>query len=193
MDGSMASSYRKHTSNRCQLVTLLAAVFAEIFLITNLVAFHILTNVGEEENSVDPFFERDSHRHRTVNTSNGNLSVEKQDHRAFVCITGQVARIELELKVQNLLNPLREAGFSPDIALILSDNNEELFASKKDENVTQPLFVSYKDTKRFLEERDFNVVTNTPYIQTKNPIINEDYQKELGGVRMDVRALNHAR
>eukprot|EP00978_Attheya_sp_CCMP212_P007642 scaffold17725_cov41-Attheya_sp.AAC.1 len=28
MDGSMASSYRKHTSNQCQLVTVLAAAFA---------------------------------------------------------------------------------------------------------------------------------------------------------------------
>eukprot|EP00978_Attheya_sp_CCMP212_P023532 scaffold72368_cov61-Attheya_sp.AAC.5 len=189
----MASCYRKHTYNQCQLVTVLvlAAAFAVIFLITNLVAFHILTNVGEEENRVDHFFERDSHR--TGYTSDGNLSVDKQDHRAFVCITGQVARIELELKVQNLLNPLREAGFSPDVALILSDNNEEIFASKRDENVTQPLFASYKDTKKFLEEKDFNVVTNTPYIQTENPIINKDYKKDLDRPRVHIRARNHAR
>ena len=193
MDGSMASFYRNHTSNLCQLVTVLAAAFAVIFVITNLIAFHILTNV-EEENRVDHFFERDSYHYHTAYTSDGNLSIDKQDHRAFVCITGQVARIELELKIQNLLNPLREAGFSPDIALILSDNNGELFASKKDEHVTQPLFASYKeDMKKFLEERDFNVVTNTPYIQTEHPILNKYYQAELDGTRMDVRAVNHAR
>jgi hypothetical protein len=47
--------------------------------------------------------------------------------------------------------------------------------------------------KKFLEERDFNVVTNTPYIQTEHPILNKYYQAELDGTRMDVRAVNHAR
>eukprot|EP00550_Attheya_septentrionalis_P010775 CAMPEP_0198304690 /NCGR_PEP_ID=MMETSP1449-20131203/57533_1 /TAXON_ID=420275 /ORGANISM="Attheya septentrionalis, Strain CCMP2084" /LENGTH=358 /DNA_ID=CAMNT_0044007219 /DNA_START=30 /DNA_END=1103 /DNA_ORIENTATION=- len=189
MDGSMASFYRNHTSNRCQLVIALAAAFAVIFLISTLAAFHIITN-REEENRVYHFFERN--QHHAPSTSHGNLSADR-DHHAFVCITGQVARMELELKVRNLLNPLLEAGFSPDVALILSDKSGEFFASKPNDKARTPLFASYKDAKEFLEERDFNVVTNTPYIQTKNPIINEDYQEELGGVRMDIRALNHAR
>jgi len=189
MDGRMSSSYRKHTSNRCQLVIALAAAFAVIFLISTLAAFHIITN-REEENRVYHFFERN--QHHAPSTSHGNLSADR-DHHAFVCITGQVARMELELKVRNLLNPLLEAGFSPDVALILSDKSGEFFASKPNDKARTPLFASYKDAKEFLEERDFNVVTNTPYVQTENPIINEDYQGQLDGVRTDIRATNHAR
>ena len=49
------------------------------------------------------------------------LQGRKLSQKCFVCITGQVERLELEDKVLHLLDPLRRAGLTPEVALVLTD------------------------------------------------------------------------
>ena len=57
-------------------------------------------------------------------TDNDNdLHHKSSPRRSFVCITGQLERLELDNKINSVLFPLRAAGYEPDIALVLDDSS----------------------------------------------------------------------
>ena len=45
------------------------------------------------------------------------ISTIKSVKRAFVCITGQLLRLELENKMKNLLGPFIDSGYEVDVGL----------------------------------------------------------------------------
>jgi len=54
-----------------------------------------------------------------------NLVIEtrqrsSETRTAFICITGQLGRLELDNKIQTLIHPLQENGYNIDVALVLS-------------------------------------------------------------------------
>jgi len=103
--------------------------------------------------------------------------------RSFVCITGQVNRLELDNKIGAVLNPLRQAGYEPDIALVLDDSSSTPHVTNdqkvKVDYTHQPAFASFSEAADALRDMDFNVVTDSPYVQVAEPILNEQYVSQL--------------
>jgi glycosyltransferase involved in cell wall biosynthesis len=50
-------------------------------------------------------------------------TVVSNTRRAFVCITGQLARLELTSKIENILRPLSRNGYKIDVAFVLTGGN----------------------------------------------------------------------
>lgn len=99
--------------------------------------------------------------------------------RSFVCITGQLERLELENKIVTVLQPLREAGYEPDIALILDDSSSHVTNTQRVQVDLNPAFGSYGSAVRHLRDRDFNVLTERPYEQEADPAVNDEYLSHL--------------
>ena len=117
-------------------------------------------------------------------TSSATSSINDTPHRSFVCITGQVNRLELANKVVVVLNPLRQAGFEPDIALILDDSSSTPHVTndqviKVDYTAHAPVFATFDDAVQLLRKMEFNVLTESPYIQVADPILSEKYVAQL--------------
>ena len=119
------------------------------------------------------------------NVSGGSSnSTSTNPHRSFVCITGQVNRLELANKIVAVLNPLRNAGYEPEIALILDDSSSTPHVTndqviKVDYTAHEPAFATMDDAVRLLREMEFHVLTDSPYIQVSDPILNEKYAAQL--------------
>ena len=112
-------------------------------------------------------------------TTNNNTS-----RRSFVCITGQANRLELANKIVAVLNPLRQAGYEPDIALILDDSSSTPHVTndqviKVDYTAHAPVFATFDDAVQLLRTMDVNVLTESPYIQVADPILSEKYVAQL--------------
>ena len=129
--------------------------------------------------------------HNRFNNSGGafpasafNGSTNNTPRRSFVCITGQVNRLELANKIVAVLNPLRQAGYEPDIALILDDSSSTPHVTndqviKVDYTAHAPAFATFDDAAQLLREMEFNVLTESPYIQVADPILSEKYVAQL--------------
>ena len=127
---------------------------------------------------------------RSNESSQGYLSMldsaDNQKHnssrRSFVCITGQLERLELDNKINSVLFPLRAAGFEPDVALVLDDSSLRVTNDVGPKGVDfdyAPVYTVFDDAVRDLQDLDFHVVTDSPYIQAADPIVNEEYVQHL--------------
>lgn len=102
--------------------------------------------------------------------------------RSFVCITGQLERLELDNKIGSVLGPLRAAGYEPDVALVLDDSSLRVTNAVGPKGVDfayAPAYGSFANAVDTLRDLDFRVVTDSPYIQSADPIINERYVQTL--------------
>lgn len=115
-------------------------------------------------------------------------------NRSFVCITGQLGRLELDNKIITMLAPLRNAGYEPDVALILDESSTYSTSRRA---ARPPSFQNYSQAVEYLGKLQFNVITSSPYRQGRNPLVRDDYLAQLdnGGtpVRRRQRVENHAR
>lgn len=76
---------------------------------------------------------------------------------AFICITGQLSRLELENKIRTLMEPLHGQGYNIDVALVLSEG-EPKFTNKA------------ADEKRYDSLKDaLKVFKNLSYVRVLNP------------------------
>ena len=87
-----------------------------------------------------------------------NISNPIEDKKkAFICITGQLSRLELENKIRNILEPLHQQGYELSVALVLS-KGEPKFTNKS------------ADESRYDSLRDaFEVLDNLQYVRILNP------------------------
>lgn len=129
------------------------------------------TIVSKESNMLTP------HRENQVESLSENTPVT-----SFVCINGQLERLELENKLETLLNPIRQdIGGSVDIALILTDNEAIYTKAYVSEQRAkhQPAFHTYQEATEYLTSRGFNVVTKGPVNHSKNPTVYREYLQRL--------------
>jgi hypothetical protein len=111
-------------------------------------------------------------------------SNDDEQKRAFVCITGQVSRLELDSKIRTLLKPLQKAGFTPDVALVLSESSDDnrTFWTKPNQHIQgghRPAFNKFQDASNHLTKYGFHVVSKNPYVQVEQPILRPDYVEKL--------------
>ena len=103
--------------------------------------------------------------------------------RSFVCITGQLERLELDNKINSVLFPLRAAGYEPDVALVLDDSSLRVTngggTPKGVDFDYAPVYTAFDDAVQDLRDLDFHVVTNSAYVQAADPIVNEEYVQHL--------------
>lgn len=98
----------------------------------------------------------------------------------FVCITGQRQRLELHNKIKMIFNPLREAGYEPHVALLLTDEEEARYTNTF-VNQFPPVFDSLEQAHNFLIDQGFHVTTQErgPIVQPSHPLINKAYQESM--------------
>lgn len=102
--------------------------------------------------------------------------------RSFVCITGQLERLELDNKINSVLFPLRAAGYEPDVALVLDDSSLRVTNDVGPKGVDfdyAPVYTAFDDAVQDLRDLNFHVITDSPYIQAVDPIVNEEYVQHL--------------
>jgi hypothetical protein len=94
---------------------------------------------------------------------------------AFVCITGQIQRLELDMKMRTLLDPLVKEGYLVDVALVMTENTNDkaYFANRDEKKVPSSKWSSFAAASSFLQQHGFNVVTPEPIVTTKKPPVPE--------------------
>ena len=70
-------------------------------------------------------------------------------NKAYVCITGDLSKLELQSKIHNLLSPLHSAGYSIYIGLALSESSPNLF--NESETIEYTLHKSITDVMSMLQ------------------------------------------
>jgi hypothetical protein len=99
--------------------------------------------------------------------------------KAYVCITGQIQRLELHNKIKTILLPLRKAGFDPYIALMLTDSEASRFTNGG--NRFPQAFDNYTHARNFLTNQGFHVTNDQPIVQPdpETIMLNDEYQKRV--------------
>ena len=108
--------------------------------------------------------------------------------RSFVCINGQLERLELDNKIKNMLNPIMEdIGGTIDIALIMTENKaiytKQQISTERAKHV--PQFTEYKQAAQYLAKKGFNVVTSQPIEHVKDPTVHHEYRLRLAQMGND--------
>lgn len=115
--------------------------------------------------------------------STDNDHKHTSSRRSFVCVTGQLERLELDNKINSVLFPLRAAGYEPDVALVLDDSSLRVTngggTPKGVDFDYAPVYTTFDTAVQDLRDLDFRVVTDKPYIQAAGPIVNEQYVQHL--------------
>jgi len=122
------------------------------------------------------------HRASQPATMDAEEPYTQHSRRSFVCISGQLERLELQNKIATVLYPLREAGYEPDIALVLDDSSLRVTNGVGPKGVDfaySPVYKTFADAVEVLRDLDFRVLTESPYIQVAEPIVNEQYVLHL--------------
>ena len=99
--------------------------------------------------------------------------------RSFVCITGQLSRLELQNKIATILEPLRKVGLPPDIALVVDDTISFTTNDQRIDADYHPAYTSFKDVVNELRSYEYTVLTDGPYHQPAEVIVPPDYMKYL--------------
>ena len=130
-------------------------------------------------------------------------TADDKEKRAFVCVTGQFDRFELENKIDTIFRPMQKEGYSMDAALVLSSGAAKFTNHDKlDKDEFIPFYTEFEDAVRALERRQIRVLSrNGTYTKMENPPLNQKYLTLLHesqkywrswDVQVD-RVKNHAR
>ncbi|KAL3940615.1 MAG: hypothetical protein SGBAC_004871 [Bacillariaceae sp.] len=108
---------------------------------------------------------------KTVHT---NVTKSKKP-RIFVCITGQLQRLELKQKFRTLIQPMKKAGYGVDLALVLS-SGDAIYQLRKRKAQVASIFSSAKRVLKSIEKRA-NILNpqNITYFKPFNHPVNPQY------------------
>ena len=129
--------------------------------------------------------------------SNASTSVvapksNSSSRRAFVCVTGEMTRLEVENKIKNLFSPMQDAGFDLDVALVVSASPTG--TAKAMTTDSAPFGTDFGDSVKALQKANIHVHTNGSY-----PFVEEyvsylrKFQDGSPMAEQEVLAKNHAR
>ena len=127
------------------------------------------------------------------------LESSRNHNRAFVCITGQLPRLELNEKISELLIPLySEYSVEVDIALVLSDTDKRSVNRSGDR--VQKYFAMTEIADALSGLPGITVLNHDIDVQSVNPVINMQYLEQrmargnkMGTVRKVEEVKNHVR
>jgi len=95
--------------------------------------------------------------------------------RAFICITGQLPRLELQNKMQNLFEPMMNNGYDIDVSLVMSEG-KALFQSDRVQDEKASPFHGKEEARQWLTERGISVVSDQiTYVPNDNFPVNPQY------------------
>ena len=134
---------------------------------------HSMSNSGFHEERILKY--QSSHR-KDLNAMNNIKS--KGSKIAYVCVTGQFSRLELQNKIEHLFYPLHKLGYSIYVGLALAEGPPKY--TNTDSGARLSLQKSIGDAISQL--RDVNGVESVRYLPPKldNLQYNEHYRKQLG-------------
>ncbi|CAB9517021.1 expressed unknown protein [Seminavis robusta] len=135
------------------------------------------------------------------NNNNNNNNKKGNTKRAFVCVTGQFDRFELRSKIDKLMVPIQKAGYSIDVALVVSNGTAAFTNLRSKRNSTTPFYTSWDRAVNDLQKANVNVVSNDgAYEKLEDPFVPQSYVKLLEFAQnkrtyeeQEERAKNHAR
>lgn len=140
----------------------------------------------------------------TFNAPSRTMLEGKRTKKAFVCITGQLARLELENKINNLLLPIQQEGYHVDVALVLSGGKSAF----TNENVGKRADLRPKERIPFYEELPealdvllrYNMTVVSPhskeygtYFKLRDPVIHLQYLEGLYYAQKKMRTFEEQR
>ena len=111
---------------------------------------------------------------------------QRRRPRAFVCITGQLSRLELDGKIDNLFQPLYNTH-DIDVAFVLS-TGKATFVAKRNDRIFHgavPTYSTFKEVRAKIP-RKFGMVRTQQIEQPESPILVSEYVDLL-----DKNSLNH--
>lgn len=122
--------------------------------------------------------------------ADARTKTEKHRPRAYACITGQLKRLELQGKIDNLFQPMFET-YDIDIGMVLSTGTAS-FVVKRSQKVfaggTSGTYATFQDVERELENK-FGLVRIKEMEQPSKPTVNTEYVDHLdkGGTNQTLR------
>uniref|UniRef100_A0A7S4J7P2 Uncharacterized protein n=1 Tax=Odontella aurita TaxID=265563 RepID=A0A7S4J7P2_9STRA len=114
----------------------------------------------------------------TTNTIGTGKYREGRDHpKVFVCITGQLPRLELRNKIHNLFLPwVEDHQVEFDVALVLTDTDHKSVNRQGERN--QEYFSVREVYDELSAIEGVNVLNDGPDVQSQNPILNPYYTRQ---------------
>jgi hypothetical protein len=109
---------------------------------------------------------------------------QSEGRRAFVCICGQLSRLEMDSKFENMFLPLQELGFQVDVAFALS-TGRLVFSNprkvKKHMTDMAPAFDNEASLLSYMKAHNLGVVSKKGFVYeiVSDPHTNRQYEKQL--------------
>lgn len=132
-----------------------------------------------------------------VQKGSGNVSSpsRKKQKAVYICITGQLARLELKNKIQRLLVPLRLMGYTFHIGLALSYTRHDPHYTNKNNGDMMQLYTTLEDAiDELANVTGVEKVVPLHIDHSKILYINEKYRVQLSNNNTKYsRAKNHIR
>ena len=166
--------------NMCSIFQALIVMSAIFVLVNNFVSDQGQNSQQQKVIDIDSLSAEVSQlRGPTGSRDQNTTSSTASQRRSFVCITGQLSRLEMQNKIATVLEPLRQAGLPPDIALVVDDSISITTNDQRIEATYRPAYGSFQDVLDELRSYQYNVLTDGPYHQPEQVLVPPDYLKYL--------------
>ena len=165
--------------NMCSTLQALTVMSAVLVLVNNFVSDQGQNSQQQEVNDVDLLSEVSQLRGPTGSSAQNTTTPATSQRRSFVCITGQLSRLEMQNKIATVLEPLRRSGLPPDIAFVVDDGISITTNDQRVEATYRPAYGSFHDVVDELRSYQYTVLTDGPYHQTEQVLVPPDYLKYL--------------
>mmetsp|Transcript_11478 Transcript_11478/g.24789 ORF Transcript_11478/g.24789 Transcript_11478/m.24789 type:complete len:352 (-) Transcript_11478:254-1309(-) len=111
-----------------------------------------------------------------IRRSDGEIGTVDTNQRLGICITGQLSRLELGFKVQNLVAPLTKHGFRVDVVALLGAGRPQYVNNRS--MGTDSWFRSFEEVERYLKP-SVSSLRVVEFKQPKRPRLDPKYYRNM--------------
>lgn len=130
----------------------------------------------EDRFQVDNILSYPIHSKKIKENKVGRAKKKNGGKAAFVCITGQLMRLEMENKMKHLIGPLIDCGYEVDVALVLAEGKASFQSHKIPKNTSSVPFTDRESVLRWLSNHNISLVSqNITYKAEANMPVNPQY------------------
>lgn len=185
---------KRKARKMCVILLLFTLLSLCCFFMTNLhVAARIIKNNSATNNYKDSSRKNNNVELKDYNFHQPTIQELEYSRNAYVCITGQLSRLELRNKIDKLFSPLHNKGYRLFVGLALSTDAPRYVNDKDGEKMR--LYSSIAQVRKLL--MDVNGIEKVSYIPKVNNLgdvyVNEYYRKSLGYKNTTDRVVLNAR
>ena len=164
----------------CSILQALIVISAVLVLVNNFLSDQGQHSQQQEDIDIDLLSAEVSKlRGPTGSYAQNTTTPTTSQRRSFVCITGQLSRLEMQNKIATVLEPLRRSGLPPDIALVVDNSISITTNDQRIEATYRPAYGSFHDVVDELRSYQYTVLTDGPYHQPEQVLVPPDYLKYL--------------